>query len=314
MGTLRRFPSAEVMVDRAISWLRTRERRPFFLWLHLMDPHSPYYPSEEAYRTLTGREISASRARYVNEFWNRSDLPPARLQRKKGSIIELYDAGIRSLDTQVARLVSHFKQSDVWDECAFAVTADHGEEFLDHGRRYHAPVNLREEIIRVPLMIRDPDSAKREVTTAPFSHLHLAPTLLDMLGAPAPATFQGISRWRNLQQGMSWEDFAISECVYGCNNPFRGQDRLGATLLSVRSARHKLVVRIEAGSVEEIYDLETDPKEERPLLSGAQTEVRGQLLQSARNHIRKTLHDRPATMRLRGRLRDLGRELQSIAS
>ncbi|MFZ3340190.1 MAG: sulfatase-like hydrolase/transferase [Terriglobales bacterium] len=313
MSALRRFPTAEAMVDRAISWLRSCERRPFFLWLHLMDPHSPYYPSEEAYRALTRREVSASQARYVNEFWKRSDLPPARLQRKKGSIIELYDAGIRAVDTQVARLVSHLQQLDVWGECAFALTADHGEEFLDHGRRYHAPVNLREEITRVPLMIRDPDSAKRDVTTVPFSHLHLAPTLLDMLDVRAPEDFRGISLGRNLQQGTSWADFAISECVYGCNNPFRGRDRLAARLLSVRSARHKLVMRIEAGSVEEIYDLEADPKEERPLLSGAQKEVRAQLLQAARNHIRKTSHARPATMRLRSRLRDLGMNLQSNA-
>ena len=80
MDALRRFPTAETIVDRALSWLESVADRPFFLWLHLMDPHSPYYPPQAAYRELTEREISASRARYLNEFWNRSDIEPRSLR------------------------------------------------------------------------------------------------------------------------------------------------------------------------------------------------------------------------------------------
>jgi arylsulfatase A-like enzyme len=312
VDALRRFPSAEAIVDRALAWLKSHEPRPFFLWLHLMDPHSPYYPSPDANRELNGREIPANRARYLNEFWNRSDLTPARLNPKKDSMIELYDAGIRAVDTQIARLVSYLSQSDVWEECAFVLTADHGEEFLDHGRLYHAPVSLHEEITRVPLMIRGP-SAKQDVPTAPFSHLHLAPTLLDMLDVPVPESFRGISLWRNLQQGRPWQDFAVTECVYGCTNPFHAKDRLGARLLSVRDARYKLIVRIEPGSNEELYDLEADPKEERPLPSGIQNGIRSQLLQAARAHIQKMANEPHGTMRVKARLRDLRIELRSSA-
>ena len=325
VDTLRRFPAADAMVDRALAWL-TLQRQPFFLWLHLMDPHSPYYPSAPPYRDLTGREISATEARYLNEFWNRSDLKPARLKRKRNSVVELYDAGVRAVDTQMARLVSHLKQSGLWDECAFVLTADHGEEFLDHGRRYHAPISLHEEITRVPLMIRAPDSSKKEVSKAPFSHLHLAPTLLEILDVPAPESFQGTSLWRRLQQGdlprgdlqlddlqldVPWEDPAITECVYGCTNPLRSQDRLGARLLSARTARHKLVMRIEPGAVEELYDLEGDPHEERPLAPGVQMEVRRRLLYTIRSHMQKISDQRNATMRLKARLRDLRIELQT---
>ena len=315
VDSLRRFPAADAMMDRALAWLTLR-RQPFFLWLHLMDPHSPYYPSAAPYRDLTGREISATEARYLNEFWNRSDLTPARLKRKKNSVVELYDAGIRAVDAQMARLVSHLKQSGLWDECAFVLTADHGEEFLDHGRRYHAPINLHEEITRVPLMIRAPDSSKKEVSKAPFSHLHLAPTLLEILNVPAPGSFQGTSLWCRLQQGdlqldVPWDDPAITECVYGCTNPMRSQDRLKARLLSARSGRHKLTMRIEPGAVEQLYDLEADPHEERPLAPGEQMEVRRQLLHAARSHMHKIPDQRNATMRLKARLRDLRIELQT---
>jgi arylsulfatase A-like enzyme len=311
MDTPCRFPTAEVIVDRALSWLESKEKKPFFLWLHLMDPHSPYYPPVTAYRELTGKEISASRARYLNEFWNRSDLAPARLKQKKDSVVELYDAGIRSADAAIALFVSHLRRSNLWDQCALALTADHGEEFLEHGRRYHAPVGLREEIVRVPLVIRVPGFARKEAPAAPFSHLHLAPTLLDILDVPAPASFQGMSLWHGLQQGTSWEAPVLSECIYGCTNPLRRQDRMGARLLGVRSQRHKLVMRMEPASVEELYDLEADPKERQPLAAGAQRKIRGQLLQAARAHMQKISSGPRATLRLKARLRDLRIELQS---
>ncbi len=316
INALRRFPTAEAIVDRALSWLESAkvesaEKKPFFLWLHLMDPHSPYYPSEPAYRELTGKVISSIRARYLNEFWNRSDLGPAQLEKKKDSIVELYDSGIRSVDTEIARLVSRLKDSGVWDECTFALTADHGEEFLEHGGRYHAPLKLREEIAHVPLLIRVPGAAKKEVAPQPFRHLHLAPTLLDILDVAAPATFDGMSLWRDLQQGTAWEVPAISECIYGCTNPLRRQDRNGARLLNVRDARHKLSIRLEAGAVEALYDLTADPEEMKPLPPGTQKEIRGKLLHAAHAHMQKISDGRRATLRMKARVRDLGIELQS---
>lgn len=311
MEALRRFPTAEAIVNRALAWLESAKEKPFFLWLHLMDPHSPYYPSEPAYRELTGKETSASRARYLNEFWNRSDLAPAQLNKKKDLIVELYDAGIRSVDSQIARLVSSLKKSGVWDECTFALTADHGEEFLEHGGRYHAPLKLREEIAHVPLLIRVPGAIKKEVAPKPFSHLHLAPTLLDILGVAAPATFDGMSLWRDLQHGTAWDVPAIAECTYGCTNPLHREDRTGARLLSVRDDRHKLSIRLEAGAVEALYDLEADPEEIKPLPPGTQKEIRGKLLHVARAHMQKTLDGRRANLRMKARVRDLGIELQS---
>jgi arylsulfatase A-like enzyme len=311
MDALRRFPTAEAIVDRALSWLESAKERPFFLWLHLMDPHSPYYPSEPAYRDLTGKKISASSARYLNEFWNRSDLAPAQLTKKKDLILELYDSGIRSVDNQIARLVSRLKESGIWSECTFALTADHGEEFLEHGTRYHAPLKLREEIAHVPLMIRVPGAMKKDLAPQPFSHLHLAPTLLDILGVAVPPSFDGISLWRDLQQGTAWDVPAITECIYGCTNPLRGEDRNGARLLSVRDGRHKLSIKLESGAVEALYDLEADSREIRPLPLGTQKEIRGKLLHAARAHMQKTSDGRRASLRMKARVRDLGVALQS---
>jgi arylsulfatase A-like enzyme len=310
---LRRFPSAATIIDRALAWLESVADQPFFLWLHLMDPHSPYYPPQAAYRELTGKEISASRARYLNEFWNRSDLEARGLQRKRDSVVAMYDAGIRAVDDQIARFVSQLRTLTLWDTCVLALTADHGEEFLDHGGRYHAPVNLHEEIARIPLVIRVPGARKLTAPTAAFSHLHLAPTLLNILDIPPPPSFQGTSLWRNLQQGSSWDLPAISECVYGCTNPLRRRDRRGARLVSVRTDRYKLIVRLEEGAAEELYDLEADPSERQPLQESSQKSIRARLLQAARTQIQANCEAKNAPLQLKARLRDLRFELQSKA-
>ena len=98
MDTLRRYPAANVIVDQAQSWLSSVGEQPFFLWLHLMDPHHPYYPPEESLAALRRRHITARRARFLNSFWNRWDVGPQRLKRYQPEILSLYDAGVYWVD------------------------------------------------------------------------------------------------------------------------------------------------------------------------------------------------------------------------
>jgi arylsulfatase A-like enzyme len=245
-----------------------------------------------------------SRARYLNSYWNRSDLGPSRLARHREEIVTLYDAGIRWVDAQMARFIDTLRASKLWDDCIFALTADHGEEFLDHGGRFHPPSKLMEELIRVPLLLRVPGSAGKEVGKSPFSLLDLAPTLLDAAQQPAPEEFQGQSRWNDLGSGKSFDRVAISECVAGCTNPFRRDGRLGPRVLSVREARFKLILDFDLPA-EQLYDLEADPGEHAPLAPSAQMAVRRRLLEVARDHLQRSSNQRDERMRLRARVRDL---------
>ena len=301
---LRRFPGAGVLVDDAQSWLASVGQQPFFLWLHLMEPHSPYYPPEDAFQDFAGRKLSPSRSRYLNEFWNRGDLAAGRLRRHRDAVLELYDAGIRSADRQIARLVEHLKNGGLWEDCVFVLTADHGEEFLEHGGSYHAPVRLTEEIAHVPLMIRVPGQQKTTVGPSPFSQLHLAPTLIDVLDVKAPAGFRGRSLWPNLRDEISWDEPAMMECSYGCANPFRVEGRMGARLLGIREGRYKLVFRLEPGATETLYDLQADPGEQRPINDGSEIETRRRLLRVAQEELAKVAAEREPVARLRSRLRD----------
>jgi arylsulfatase A-like enzyme len=307
---LRTFPSAEVVVNHAIDWLNSKAKSPFFLWIHLMDAHSPYYPSAEAFRELTGEKLSANRARYLNEFWNRSDLTAGQLFRKRESVMRLYDAGIRAADLQIARLVAHLKAIDCWNSSTFVLTADHGEEFLEHGRRYHAPRNLYQEITSVPLLICVPGSPKsNRISKSPFSHLHLAPTLLEILDVGIPESFEGKSMWGHLCHESDWEEPAVTECVPGCMNPYQADSRNAPRLLSIRTERYKLIMSFASSVQEQLYDLEADPLERQPIPPDVGQKAREHLLKAGQEHLRKTSESRDAMARLKFRLRDIRVEL-----
>lgn len=303
LQTLRRFPAADMIVDHARAWLASVGRAPFFLWLHFMDPHAPYYPTQEGLALMGDRDVTPSRARYLNSYWNRSDLSPSRLTRHREDVLALYDSGIRWVDTQLVRLIEALRQFQQWDTCVFVFTADHGEEFLEHQGRYHLPSKVTEEIIRVPLLVRVPGKSAQVVKT-PFSHLHLAPTLVDILNL-GPSGFPAKSLWPRLEKGTDdSEAVAITECVGCCTNPFRIEARTGARVLAVRQSRYKLVLNFDS-AVEQFFDLEADPGELYPLPAHIDKPARGRLSEIARQHLARPLPPQYPRLRLRSRLRDL---------
>ena len=147
------------VASRAIAWLTSAGREPYFLWAHLFDPHDPYDP------------------------------PPDLKQRFRSAP---YDGEIASVDRIVDRLVKAAGAGTI-----VAVAADHGEALGGHGEATHG-VFLYDETLHVPLVIRLPDvgsgfsrTARRVTTRVRLADL--APTLLDAAGLPRPSAMQGES-------------------------------------------------------------------------------------------------------------------------
>lgn len=299
LDQLRRFPSAEAIVDTAIQWLEGVSHQPFFLWLHLMDPHAPYYPTRQALSEMSS-QLDATRARYLNSSWKRHDLSQTRAAGYRREIIELYDAGIRWVDTQLHRLARYLQMAGRWDDCVLAVTADHGEEFLEHGGRYHAPATLYQEIVHVPLLIRSPESRPR-VVDEPFSLLQLAPAILDEVGV---ANLERGYPQFQVEGASTRSDVVVSECISSCSNPLDEAERIGPRMLSVRDARFKVIIDF-AGSEEWLFDLRDDPEERRPIPLFERRDVRTRLLAHARQHVVDSYQLTNADLRVRSRLRDI---------
>jgi hypothetical protein len=145
--------NADVVVDRTLAWLRGRDpARPYFAWLHLYEPHYPYSPPGGS------------------AFGDDS--------------VARYDGEIAFADAQLARLFAELDPQTI-----VVVTADHGEEFGEHGLRFHAR-SLYNAVVRVPLLMRVPGAAARRVTT-PVSIVDVMPTLLDLAGVLGPAGMNG---------------------------------------------------------------------------------------------------------------------------
>jgi arylsulfatase A-like enzyme len=312
LDSLRRFPAADVIVDQARTWLASVGENPFFLWLHFMDPHSPYYPTEKGQEIFGGSGITASRARYLNAYWSRSEIGSKRLRRHRDEVITMYDSAVRWVDAQIFRLVEFLRRFKLWENCVFAFTADHGEEFLEHDHNYHAPA-LGEELIHVPLILRVPGAARKVVCSNPFSLVHLAPTLLAAAEATIPAEFQGQSHWEHIREGTVWSEPATSECTAGCSNPFDHEQRRGARLLAIREARYKLLLNFDAHT-EYLFDLEKDPGERVPLSDTVAKPERRRLLEAALAHLRKSSTRQSSGAYLRARLREIGLDLTNAAS
>lgn len=186
-----RTQGADATVGAAIAWL-ARARPPFFLWVHLMDPHHPYTPVlpgpwEDPSDPEFQRFAAAYAERDANAWSKRllavadgAALEPAEL----AFLVGRYDAEIRATDTAIERLVTALGGPAAIDaNGVVAITADHGEEFLEHGALLHSHT-LHDELIRVPLILRGRGIPAGVRVGAQAPLIDLAPTLLALAGAP----------------------------------------------------------------------------------------------------------------------------------
>ena len=151
---------AAVVVNRAVAWLGRSQRAPFFLWVHLYDPHDPYDPPEP--------------------FKSRYRSAP-------------YDGEIAYADFAVGKLLAALHADGFYDSTVIAVAADHGEAFGEHGEQTHG-LFLYDETIHVPLLVKlaGAKAAPLRIDTR-VGLVDLAPTILQAVGIQPPTTMQGTS-------------------------------------------------------------------------------------------------------------------------
>jgi hypothetical protein len=168
---------------RATDWLNDRDpERPFFLYLHYLDAHWPYaVPDEYAslYSDPTLVEgIRSGDWRALRDAVNdgEQELDPAVLE----ALVATYDGAIRYIDDQLARLWRDLERQGLAEDTILCVVADHGEEFLEHGKIGHGH-GLYEGLLSVPWILRVPGEEARRIE-ARVSLVDLFPTLLSAAG------------------------------------------------------------------------------------------------------------------------------------
>lgn len=174
------------VTQAALALLDRFAGRRFFLLVHYFDPHFAYQEHARFhFGDATGYQGPVvENQRIVDLFALNAagKLGPADYQR----LMDLYDSEIAFTDRHVGRLLEGVRQRGLLDETMVILTADHGEEFGDHGGLSHT-YRLYEELIRVPLVVRVP-GRRAGVVKDPVSLIDVAPTVLAGLGVAAPKT------------------------------------------------------------------------------------------------------------------------------
>lgn len=235
---------ADASIDAALAWLRTAQE-PYFLFVHLFDPHDPYTPPDGYAQQLKGTTFSLEGRR------DPLAKKPGRLKR----LVRRYHAEVVFTDEQLGRLFEAVEtRSD--RRVVRVVTADHGEGLGQHDWVFHDR-NLYDEALHIPLIIQDSTGSLAGVRIeTPVALSDVAPTLLELAGLPPLSRASGRSLAEAVRTGV--EPVARPVFAHRREHATNELEARGEKL-AVRSRGWKLIRSEHVG--EELYELEVDPAE-----------------------------------------------------
>ena len=201
--------TAREYVNRLVAWLESHRDVPFFVYLHIFDPHDPFEP-RQPYATRWAdparRDTHLEDVERVQEFIvdplqrifrlpDRDSLDRAGLDADAFYDYEQdwYDGSIRGMDAEMGRLLERLGDLGLADDTLVVFTSDHGEEFLEHGRPIHGQ-SVYAELTQVPLIVRWPSVVPAGLhIEVRVQSIDVMPTLLDASGLPHLDGLQGRS-------------------------------------------------------------------------------------------------------------------------
>ena len=246
----RRF---EHNIDEALGWLVQNEKRKFFLFLHGYDAHRPYFSHQVDKQAVGVRPQTAAKKGFCD---NRHRERPSDRQLK--AILGYYDASIRMGDRFVGRVLDLVRERGLMDNTVILITADHGEEFFDHGNCDHVRF-LYQEIVHVPYLLHVPRATEkgRRIPDVVPASISVAQTLLDAVGVEHD--MPGVSLIPLVKGKNDLFGAVFSEA----DSEIGALGSRGATI-AMTGGRYKLISYLEEGS-DEGYDLIEDPLETKLL-------------------------------------------------
>ncbi len=233
-------PAGKELTDASIAFLEKQGDQPFFLYLHYMDPHSPYQAPDEYYEkyvssngsTLTGAHEEVKAFKTGGAAATEADIE---------RLYALYDGEIAYWDQHFGRLLDALDALGMADTTVVVLTADHGEQFGEHGGWFHE--HLYQENIHVPLAISAPGAAGARVATR-VQQMDVAPTVASLAG---------------VKHGTHWQGRDLSPAMSGGETPAGDTYAEYAHKKTLISADGFKIILGEGGDL--MFDLNKDPGE-----------------------------------------------------
>jgi arylsulfatase A-like enzyme len=189
-ASLRRRANASM--DSVREWVSEQTGQPFFLFLHTYAVHLPYSPSEELARKFSPDYDGPLRTNMRGDLIDQiNDGEIDITEEDLRHIIAMYDAEIAELDQDLGDLFDWFDQNGLIETTAFAIIADHGEEFGEHGIVGKHTYSLHQQLIHTPLVLFGDGVPSGLRVDLPTRNVDVAPTLLSLAGIEQPAHYQG---------------------------------------------------------------------------------------------------------------------------
>ena len=255
------YQPAQAVNRHALAWLDQSAPDTFFMWLHYMEPHDPYVAID-----------GTSYARVSDPRPTPLDAPAMR---------DAYYDGVHRADAALGEFIAALQERGIYDETLVIVTADHGEEFGEHGGFYHG-TSLYESLLHVPLIMRVPHTPPRHVTSL-ARHIDVAPTVTGFLQITPPLAFEGQNLLTATEATAPQSALAEEDHQGHVLRAMRWHDEDGAT--------HKLVIANPDNPrhlpAEEWFNLTHDPQEMHPLTPD------GPVAQQARHRLHQALGEKP---------------------
>lgn len=185
--------NAELVVSQFSHWLeKYKSGRPFFAYLHFMDPHLPYEAPAEFLKPFESRPLESEFTGQEHPTLIRKATGQGITDDDKQHLTNLYDAEIRYLDSNFEKIISALEKKGLKDNTVIILTSDHGEELWDHGSFEHGHTLYR-EVLHVPLIIGYSKSIPSRSINSLIHLMDLLPTVLHLAGQDITRDLNGKS-------------------------------------------------------------------------------------------------------------------------
>ena len=247
------YIEAPALNKKVLAWLSTQNsEKPFFLWVHYMDVHEPYSPPKK-YLEMVDPDLDLDENIMFSLFKNVLLKRDTSNHRQVELLKKLYWAGVRKVDDYTRELFGMVDRVGFLENTVFIVTADHGDEFNEHGGLSHDGKMYR-ELIDVPFFIYDPSLTRGVVSDQVVSTIDVAPTILHLFGLEPEDRFEG--------QSLLPLDTYQDRGVFG-----EATDKHGSSEQAEDKEVHFYrkgdlkIIYYERTESWEMYDLQQDPQE-----------------------------------------------------
>ncbi|MCF6284320.1 MAG: sulfatase [Candidatus Hydrogenedentes bacterium] len=186
------------LVEKALAWIGAHQDEPTFTYVHFLDPHSPYAPPESYYQRFGGEEPDAPLALYRDIREQVSALRATGFapgEERYEDLVQRYDGEIAFIDDTLKGFFEELDELEVRDHTLVIITADHGEEFLEHGFVEHA-WTLYPEVYHIPLLFWQPGCLPAMQSGQTVSIVDIMPTLFRLQGLPDASGLSGVALFR----------------------------------------------------------------------------------------------------------------------